>query len=222
MLLHVSHERRLAEPLPAHRAQVRGALVQALVLPERRVAQEALVAVAAREYPPSLVQPLVLVVAGLAGESLLALAAVVRHRVELHVRLQLIWELERLLAFRAFGLVRREVFVHGPRAQKSPVLSLRLFPFGLFLLVFRVAFFDITLPVVTFVLAVPFLLRRCVFFVSFLCFRVEVFAFSLGPPDAFRRRLLFLSWSSPLVLPLDVLLDLLLQAVSKGTLRADV
>lgn len=60
--LHVSCNARFAEGFPADRAQVRGAFMQAFVLLERIVAQETLVALAADEYPSSLVESLVLII----------------------------------------------------------------------------------------------------------------------------------------------------------------
>lgn len=60
--LHVSCNASFAETLPADRAQVGGAFMQPFVLLEGIVAQESLVALAAREYPASLVQSLVLII----------------------------------------------------------------------------------------------------------------------------------------------------------------
>lgn len=159
MHLHVSRDARFAEAFPADSAEVRGAFVQPLVLLERIAAQEALVALAADEYPPSLVESLVLIVSRRAGESLLTLAAVVREAVKLHVSLQLIRMFKKLSTLCAFGFLLHEVFAHGSRDQKSFV-----FPRGLFtstpLLVFQV---------------VPLLLPFLLFFYAFYLFAFPLF-----------------------------------------------
>lgn len=137
MHLHVSRDARFAEAFPADSAEVRGAFVQPLVLLERIAAQEALVALAADEYPPSLVESLVLIVSRRAGESLLTLAAVVHEAVKLHVSLQLIRMFKKLSTLCAFGFLLCEVFAHGSRDQKSFVFPCGLFP-STSLLVFQV------------------------------------------------------------------------------------
>lgn len=63
MHLHVPCDATFAEALPADGAQVGGAFMQPLVLLEGVVAQESLVALSAGEYPASLVESLVLVIA---------------------------------------------------------------------------------------------------------------------------------------------------------------
>ena len=141
--LHVSRDARFAEAFPADSAEVRGAFVQLLVLLERMSAQEALVALAADEYPPSLVESLVLIVSRGAGESLLTLAAVVREAVKLHVSLQLIRMFKKLSTLCAFGFLICEVFGHGSRDQKSfvfPSTSLLVFQVVLLLLPFSLFF----------------------------------------------------------------------------------
>lgn len=61
--LHVSHDATFAKALPTDCAQVGGAFMQPFVLLERVAAQESLVALAAGEYPASLVESLVLIIA---------------------------------------------------------------------------------------------------------------------------------------------------------------
>lgn len=126
--LYVSCQARFAEVLSAYGAQVGGALVQLLVFLERVLTQESFVALAARENSSSLVEPLVLVKAGWAGESLLTQEAVVAETVELHVRLQLIGMFKNLVACHAFSLFLREDFVHCPCAQKPFVFPRPLIP----------------------------------------------------------------------------------------------
>lgn len=175
MHLHVSRDARFAEAFPADGAQVGGAFVQALVLLERIVAQESLVALAADEYPPSLVESLVLVITRRAGEPLLALAAVVREAVELHVSLQLIRMLKKLFALRALGLLLSEVFVHSSHAQKPFVFPRGLPPSTPFL-VFQVVLLLLTLPLlfdIVFLFARPLFLRVASYFLL-VC--VQVFA----------------------------------------------
>ncbi len=174
--LHVSRNARFAEAFPAYRAQVAGAFVQALVLLERIVAQESLVALAADEYPSPLVESLVLIITRRTGESLLTLAAVVREAVELHVSLQLIWMFKNLFALRAFGFFLREVFVHGSRAQKPLVFPRGLFPSTSFL-VFQVVLLLLTFPLffdTVFLFAFALFLQAAFYF---LLFSVRVFAF---------------------------------------------
>lgn len=133
--LHVSRNSSFAEAFPADGAQVGGALVQALVLLERIVAEESLVALAAGEYPSPLVEPLVLVITRRAGESLLALVAAVREAVELHVSLQLIWKFKNFWAFQAFSFFICKVFVDSPRAEE-PLVFPRVLCGSLLFLVF--------------------------------------------------------------------------------------
>lgn len=128
MHLHVSRNAGFAETLPADGAQVAGARVQPFVLLQGVAAQEALVALAAGEYPASFVEPLVLIITRRAGESLLTLAAAVRKAVEPHVSLQLIRMFKNLFTRGAFGFVLHKVFAHRSHAQKPFVFPCGLFP----------------------------------------------------------------------------------------------
>lgn len=218
--LHVPCDAAFAKALPADRAQVGGAFVQPFVLLERVVAQEALVALTAGEYPASLVEPLVLIIARRAGESFLTLVATVGESVEPHVSLELIQVFKNLLTHGAFGFLLRDVLGHGPRAQKPFVFPRGLFPSAVFLI----------FHVVLHLLAFPLSFDSSVFL--FLC---PLFVLSLLPrdfppfgvllflqrlPSGFFRRHLFRDAGRYSVLTLDVLSYLSLCAVSERALGA--
>lgn len=218
--LHVSCNACFAEAFPADRTQVGGAFMQAFMLLERIVAEESLVALAADEYPSSLVESLVLIITRRAGEPLLTLAAVIREVVELHVSLQLIWMFKDLFTLRAFGFFLCEVLVHSSRTQKPFVFHRGLFPSTSFL-VFQVVLLLLPFALLfntVFLFAFPLFLRVASYF---LFFSVQVFSFLLSLCSGFFNRQSYLNGSCYVVLTLDVLLDLLLYAVSKGTLRTD-
>jgi len=151
--LHVSRNSRFAEAFPADVAQVGGASVQALVLLQRIVAQEALVALAADKYPASLVDPLVLIITRRAGEPFFTLGAAVREAVKLHVSRQLIWKFKNLFTLQALCFRLCEVFVDVSHAQKPFV-----FPHGLVPPAPRLVFQVVLLHALTLIFNAAFLL----------------------------------------------------------------
>lgn len=217
--LHVSCDARFAETFPTDSTQMGGAFMQALMLLERIVTQEPLLALAADEDSSSLVDSLVLIIARLARESLLTLAAGVPEVVELHVSLELIWMFKNLPTLQTFGFFCSEVFVHRSCAQKPFVFPRGLFPSALFL-VFYVVLLLLTFMLffnIVFFFAFPLFLWAAVYV---LLFSVKVFIFLLGLCAGFFHIQHFLNGSCCAVLTLDVLLDLPLYMVTEGTLRA--
>lgn len=132
--LHVSYKAIFAQVFLTDLAKVEGTVVHTFVLLESTTGEESLVALVARECSSFLVNLLVIIKAGPACESPLALSAVVAKVVQLHMRLQLIGMFKDFLARGTFNFFFREVFAHRSHTQKPFIDPGWLFPFSATLL----------------------------------------------------------------------------------------